>query len=807
MSLTFRPPVPVLPPLPDSITVDVFAEKFNASYEDRAHAVADSILRGDDDVVALNEVFSDEAREILSERLKDRYPYQVAKIKAYAPDDPGIFPEWLPLPPLPAPDYIVDPLDSGLMLFSRFPFEKLENNWNDAACNGISCDYWGYNVSEFGLSSEEFAFMTYEACSDLDCFSSKGVGLVKIEAPQGPTYVAFTHMQADVDYNMQFAQDREDQYEQIAEFLELVVGPSDLQDGRVMLVGDLNTPGGSTEWFDTFYPGTTPEFFECANNGPCSDPSLLTDAWGFGTSPNDPGYTQGSSNRLDYVLHNSQDGALCMQHTMIAYDTAEEGVDFHSDHRPIRADFNETAPWCSPNIFAWDPDQRPRELQFGVEACDSNPATPAPPCHQDEVVTPTDGAAITHPGSFQWFRITQAGSYVMATYDAEADIDVAFDVYDSRDLSRPIKPIDDEAPLVGVEGLPGVGEQYLLSQPPYYIRTYATTKGAPDRSVSSMPYVFHAHQNLCRSPSDACVIEPNVVRDYQWPDQSGATLDVADVWLKFRTSGVKDGVLWPGDSNQTNPPLFPTEEFIQEASLASYGCLLPPVIEEYSTDGQFSLLDTPAWAETQGGGPFDDADGDGLLDGLYTAPELPGDMAGELKFYFAHLARTCTQEAVTFVEQRTNLTYFQPHKMTGLKQYDDSGIGEDDTIRFMFTFDDPNGDNPTPCENMCQHEFVFDEPDLPHQSADFTYLEGIPTMRGYYVDEIVPNIFEDENGPDQLLEIDSYTRNGIKLQWFGMHALRSEFASAYGTIYITDSPNIDAADYWYELTYSQRRRR
>lgn len=809
MSLTFNSIVPLPPPLPDSITYNVFAEKFNASYKDRANAVADSILEGDDDVVALNEVFSAEAREILVDRLRERYPYYVARIKAYAPHDPGIFPEWLPLPPLPGPDYLVDPLDSGLMLFSRFEFEKLDNGWNDASCAGVSCDYDGINVDGAALTSDEFAFRTFEACSDLDCFASKGVGLVKIAAPHGETYVAFTHMQADVDYNGQFADDRQTQYEEIAEFLEFVVGSNDLLDKRVMMVGDLNTPGESTEWLQTFSPGNPASFFECANNGPCSEPTFMTDAWGFGTSPNDPGYTQGSSNRLDYVLHNSEDGALCMQHAMIAYDTADDGDYFHSDHRPIRADFNASAPWCSPNISSWDPDRRPRELQFGHESCDLDPATPAPPCHQDEVVTPAQGASITHPGSFQWFRITQPGSYVMATYDADKDIDIAFDVYDSRDLSRPIEPVDDEAPLVGVEGTPGVGEQFLLSQPPYYIRTYAAKEDTPDRTVSSIPYVFHAHQNLCRAPNDACVIEPNIVEGYDWPDQSGATLDVADVWFKFRTSGVKSGVLWPGDSEQFDPPLFPTEEFIQEVGLGSASCVQPPVLEEYSTDGQFTLLETLNWAAIEGGGPFDDLDGDLLLDGLYTAPELPGDTAGKLKFYFAHLSRSCTQPATTFLEQRTSLTYFEPHRIKGLKQYDDSGIGEDDTIRFLFTFDAPNPGSSPPCENACQLEYVFDEPDLPHQSADFVYLDEIPTMRGYYVDEFYPNVFEDENGPDKLLDVENYTRNGVTLQWIigGMSALRSELPAAHGRILFSDSADIDSADYWYEMEYTQRRRR
>ncbi len=808
MTLTFNSLVPVPPPLPSSISFNIFAEKFNESYESRANAIADGILATDQDVIALNEVFSDEAREILVDRLSGTYPYYVAKIRAYAPSDPGgALPDWLPLPPLPSDDYLVDPLDSGLMVFSRFPFVPLNNAINDADCLGAACEYWGEGGnSPFGLNSDDFAFVTYEACSDFDCFASKGVGLVQVDAPQGETYVAFTHMQADT--SVTYSADRGEQYEQIEEFLTEVIGPNDLIDARVILTGDLNTPGGTLEWQDTYFPGLSPGFFACGNNGPCSGSTVLTDAWGFETSVNDPGHTQGG-NRLDYMLHNFQDGQLCMQHVMIGYDAADNGIDFHSDHKLVRADFNEAAQWCSPNVAAWDPDQRPLDLEFGEEACDFDAATSAPDCDQDEIINPGAGAMITHPGSYQWFRIEQAGSYVMTTIDADVDVDVAFDVYDSRDLSRPISAVDEDAVLPSPDGAPLTGQQYSLPSPPYYIRTYATANGVPDRTASGIPYTFLAHQNLCRSPTDACVIEPNAVEDYQWPDQSNSTLGVADVWFKFRTSGVKDGALWPGDGNQSDPPRFPTETFIQEASTASSGCVLPPTLEEYSDDGQFTFVQSLPWADVQGGGPFDDLDGDGLLDGSYTAPELPGDTFGELKFYYAHLSRSCPGQVVSFLEQRTTLTYLEPHKVTGLLQYDDSGIGEDDHIRFQFTFDADEAGSSPPCETSCQHAFVFDEPDLPHQSADYTYLDGIPGMSGYYVDWFYPNLFEDEDGADYLLDIDNYSRNGATLDWYlgGLFPLPQEIGAASGVIYVTDTGNLDSADYWYEIEYEQRRRR
>ena len=746
MSINVNSLVPPPPGVPSTIVVEPFVEKFNESYADRAHAIADGILAGEHDVVVLNEVFSEEAREILVGRLDSEYPHYISKIGGVAPGDPAsVHPPWLP--ELPIDEYIVDPLDSGLMIFSRFPFVSLSDPPNDADCSDDFCTFEGRNGLLGEVQGNDFAFATYEQCADLDCLASKGIALVRIDTAPRDTWVAFTHMQADVAGREPYEEERRSQYATIRDLMTTVIGESELGTDPVVLVGDLNTPGASEEWQETYVPGASPSFLACGNLPTCMFPTVLTDAFGFETSPDDLGWSQGT-NRLDYVVHNSARGAWCMQHPMLAWEAAEGGVDWHSDHRAVRGDLNASAPFCSPNIAAANPDQRPRELVFGPESCDDDPNTPAEPCHQDEVITPDDGARITFPGSFQWFRISQEGSFVFSTLDAHPEIDVRYDVYDSSDLSRPLSPVDQDVPIGSLDGLAANGDQYLLPSPPYYIRTYAVRNGEPDRTEGNVPYLFVAHQNLCRSPQDACAIEPHIVKNYAWPDQSGALASVSDVWLKFRTSGVKDGALWPGPSTQPDPPRFPSEQFVQQLTPSSWGCLEPPAVEQYSTDGLFVLEEQPDWGEVQGGGPFDDVDEDGRLDGRYFAPELPGETFGEFKPYYLHLQRTCGEPVVSSVEQRTTLTYMEPETITGLLQFDDSGIGEDDLIRLLFTFDaEPAGSSP-PCEGSCPAQGVFDEPDLAWQQADFMYLSGIPALRGYYVERFYPNVFEDENGPD-----------------------------------------------------------
>ncbi len=805
MSFTVHSQLP-----PSSMTFDVYDESpFDTTQHERAVAIAEGILASDQDVVALNEVFSDSARETLIDLLQDEYPFIVAEIAAVPPTqltDLSGFVGSFPLPPLPLPPSALrlEPLDSGLMLFSRYEFLPMGNPRNDADCFESFCGVWGYDGDPFTeLRDNHVAFASYKEASDFDQYASKGVGLVKIGAPGLPVYVAFTHMQADVDYPEQLEDQRASQYAQIADFLETEIGEQRLEGSRVILMGDLNTPGGSTEWIDTFLPGAAdPPFFACGNNGVCQSPAYLTDAWGFETSPDDPGPTNGKS-RLDYVLHNSADATLCMQHAMIPYDQSHDGVDFYSDHRPVRVDFNDTAPWCSPNTNAGIDEQRPYELTFGTLACDDDNNTPAPPCDQDTVLTPADGATIVHPGGFQWFRLDQRGSFVFSTVDIFPDPNVEIEIalYSSKDLSRPLAPVDEEAPFVAQE-MNLVGPQFLLNDPPYYIRTFVTREGEPDRTLGGIPYNFVAHQNLCRSPKDACVIEPNIVEAFPWPDQSNATTLVKDAYFKFRTSGVKDGQLAAGGPGQPNPPNYPKETFVQEVAIGTFGCSEPPKIEEYSTDGMFTLLTEHPWADVEGGTVYDDADGDGIPDARYHAGTLPSDVAGEFKFYYLHASRTCTVEAVTFLEQQTTLTYFEPHAMNGKKQADDDPFS-DDEMKFLFTFDaSPSGASPA-CEDPLDCDWSYDFY-LPEVKA----LDGVSALQGYYVQSFYPNIFEDEVGEDVTLEVLFYRQNGEDLPWWkgGLVPLAREVGTASGLIVFRDKEDEDDADYSYEMEYDQRRR-
>ena len=67
-------------------------------------------------------------------------------------------------------------------------------------------------------------FKVYQDCNGFDCLASKGVGLVKIDTPRGPSYVAFTHLQADYSGDSNWPA-RRHQYEEIAKVIAGAIPP------------------------------------------------------------------------------------------------------------------------------------------------------------------------------------------------------------------------------------------------------------------------------------------------------------------------------------------------------------------------------------------------------------------------------------------------------------------------------------------------------------------------------------------------------------------------------------------------------
>ncbi|MGH9195545.1 MAG: endonuclease/exonuclease/phosphatase family protein, partial [Acidimicrobiia bacterium] len=127
----------------------------------RAQLIADSLASGRFDVIAFNEVWDeDDGKDVLWAGLCATYPYYVKYV-----DTLGAAPAWGPVPAPGAVPVIPYPgEDSGLMLFSKFPFEPLPSDHFESEDNETS----------YGDDSDLIASVMFEDCDDVDCYAAKG---------------------------------------------------------------------------------------------------------------------------------------------------------------------------------------------------------------------------------------------------------------------------------------------------------------------------------------------------------------------------------------------------------------------------------------------------------------------------------------------------------------------------------------------------------------------------------------------------------------------------------------------------------
>ncbi|MBW2732497.1 MAG: endonuclease/exonuclease/phosphatase family protein, partial [Deltaproteobacteria bacterium] len=390
--------------------------------EEKVQKVANAILASDLDVVVLNEVFSENARDRLVAALKSRYPYYVDKLgsKLFNPGFSSCY--WS----------MTKPEDSGLMLFSKYSLEKI-------------------NISTWRKS--KVAFEAFGDCSGVDCCANKGVGLVMVRTPSARLHtIAFTHLQ-DGDHKV-----RRRQMDTISRFVQrmLWLNGRTFARNEVYLLGDLNIQGQnlrddkpmfwkapSSEWRNYFWTPSSDYF------------SPGYDTWAWTTSADDLGYTSpGGGARLDYIVHDRfgmpQDG-LCVQHLTLAFNGQT-----NSDHIAVAADVNRPAPQCNPRVA-----RRP-QAEPGLQNGNWNNKYYL--------------GDIAYPGSMQWFRFDERGTYTFTMPALSVDKGVQLRVYQSTDLTQPLVIYDKETKEVPCPGNhEGTGKKcyamkYHMPEPPYYVR-------------------------------------------------------------------------------------------------------------------------------------------------------------------------------------------------------------------------------------------------------------------------------------------------------------------------------------------------
>ena len=160
------------------------------------------------DVLALNEVFSEDARQVLLDELSGDWPHVIESIHE------GDLEE-----------------DSGLMVFSQLPFLTFPDGT---------------------VHRERF----YSDDAGADSWASKAAVLVRVGLPAEQTTLVFTHLQAAYDTEEQYRDIRKSQLAEIRDLVAEDLGPDPVNWQNVIVAGDLNIRGDldatSDEWFDIF---------------------------------------------------------------------------------------------------------------------------------------------------------------------------------------------------------------------------------------------------------------------------------------------------------------------------------------------------------------------------------------------------------------------------------------------------------------------------------------------------------------------------------------------------------------------------
>lgn len=229
-----------------------------SDYDCLANRLASKILQSDYDVVVLNEAFDDGYKDELFDELHGdvadgKFPYVLSNL-----DTNG----WL--------DTTDIWNDSGLMLFSKWPFDNKVGDEEGCLDGEYDIDSTG-NVNEtivipdphgetqitHVISRSAFGFQGfgYSTESGADTWVNKGIGYARLVAPTGLKYdIFFSHLQAyygsdDYETYLERIDNRKDQLKVAQDVMSCLhaIGGAD----AIVLAGDLNVNGDvSNEHYD-----------------------------------------------------------------------------------------------------------------------------------------------------------------------------------------------------------------------------------------------------------------------------------------------------------------------------------------------------------------------------------------------------------------------------------------------------------------------------------------------------------------------------------------------------------------------------
>jgi hypothetical protein len=508
--------------------------------ENRAGRLGERIAASDYDVIALCEVFKDDDKRRLVAALRPIYPHFIDRLNGTKSVDFAIpvsecidfdigpFARELgfPIDETSAEDTVIQGTftdDSGLMLFSKFPFESMPAEL--ARPHALIPTGDNLSAESDGADWHDVAFTTFQDCQSCDCLANKGAGLVRIRNPNSGRIfnVVFTHLNTDSATAV-----RNNQLTQVRDMLTTVLGDR-LTTEYVFMLGDLNINGdlasperATSEWAGHF---NTPGIF-------FSD--AMDDAWEEQTNipdlplpRRDRGTTSGihsdggANARVDYLLINRPGAPLhnermAVQHLARAYNLRAgdplEPVAFGSagrqdlsDHYGLIADINLEASHCNPQT-----------------------ALANPPLIDGAMATAIDGT-LSYPGSMQWYRFDQPGTYSII---AEPTPDFQAEVFDTRDLSIPLMPYRGETRTVGHSGGSSRAPVFNATDSRLFVRV----RGLNRAITGNYRLIVKRHEGT--SPEDAVILVPANTNHFNVP---AAAVGDPDRWFTLDTLRANSG--------------------------------------------------------------------------------------------------------------------------------------------------------------------------------------------------------------------------------------------------------------------------
>jgi hypothetical protein len=280
---------------------------FNAKFlptvlpvRDRARRLAERVAASEYDLIAFSEVFDERARRVLVAELASQFPHNVAYLGSR---------RWLRE-------------DSGLMLFSRLPFDRLPRATNHRALKSSASNDGG------ATPWSEVAFLEFGDSADSDRLAAKGIAYVRATLEERPLNVFFTHMQASYWRDgprgrRHKVEVRRRQLAEIRQFVLDVLGEERAHSENVIFVGDFNVEGDVRQRSAPELSNGVDEWSHMMDRLGSLFPAGLTDVWDAHAPPGDRGLTYRVSeprHRFDYVLLSGADPIrpLCVRGVAIA---------------------------------------------------------------------------------------------------------------------------------------------------------------------------------------------------------------------------------------------------------------------------------------------------------------------------------------------------------------------------------------------------------------------------------------------------------------------------------------------------------